>query len=96
MRRLCEKAKLPIRADILEALGMPGVNRTTGAICVYHEMVEPTKRFLSGSGIPVAAVSTCFPTGLSPLELGRKDTEASVAADASEIDIVISRCHVLT
>lgn len=96
VRRLCEKAKRPIRADILEALGMSKVKLTTGAVCVYHEMVEPAKRFLSGSGIPVAAVSTGFPAGLSPLELRLKEIEASVAAGASEIDIVISRRHVLT
>lgn len=96
VRRLCEKAKRPIRADILEALGMSGVNLTTGAVCVYHEMVEPANRFLRGSGIPVAAVSTGFPAGLAPLELRLKEIEASVAAGASEIDIVISRRHVLT
>ena len=96
VRRLCEKAKHPIRADILEALGMSGVNLTTGAVCVYHQMVEPANRFLRGSGIPVAAVSTGFPAGLSPLELRLKEIEASVAAGASEIDIVISRRHVLT
>lgn len=96
VRRLCEKAKHPIRADILEALGMSKVKLTTGAVCVYHEMVEPAHRFLRGSGIPVAAVSTGFPAGLSPLELRLKEIEASVAAGASEIDIVISRRHVLT
>jgi deoxyribose-phosphate aldolase len=37
VRRLCAKARQPVRADLLEALGMPGL--TTGAVCVYHEMV---------------------------------------------------------
>lgn len=96
VRRLCEKAKRPIRADILEALGMSAMSLTTGAVCVYHDMVEPATRFLKGTNIPVAAVSTGFPAGLSPLHLRIKEIEDSVAAGASEIDIVISRRHVLT
>jgi deoxyribose-phosphate aldolase len=51
---------------------------------------------LAGSGIPVAAVSTGFPAGLSPLETRLKEIEASVADGAAEIDIVITREHVLT
>ncbi|MBB5223395.1 deoxyribose-phosphate aldolase [Amaricoccus macauensis] len=95
VRRLCEKAKRPIRADILDALGMSDAGLTTGAVCVYHDMIGPATRCLSGSGIPVAAVSTGFPAGLSPLELRLREIESSVAAGASEIDIVISRRHVL-
>jgi deoxyribose-phosphate aldolase len=62
--RLCAKARQPVRADLLEALGMPPI--TVGAVCVYHEMVETAVAALEGSGIPVAAVSTGFPAGLSP------------------------------
>jgi deoxyribose-phosphate aldolase len=53
-------------------------------------------RALEGSGIPVAAVSTGFPAGLSPLHLRLAEIGESVAAGAGEIDIVISRRHVLT
>ena len=67
VRRLCAKARQPVRADLLEALGLPGL--TTGAVCVYHDMIAPAVRFLDGSGIPVAAVSTGFPAGLSPFHL---------------------------
>ncbi|MEL7117491.1 MAG: deoxyribose-phosphate aldolase [Pseudomonadota bacterium] len=67
-----------------------------GAICVYHDMVETAVRALDGSGIPVAAVSTGFPAGLSPLHLRLAEIEESVKAGAKEIDIVISRRHVLT
>ncbi len=67
VQRLCAKARQPVRADLLEALGMQGL--TTGAVCVYHEMVEPAVRALEGSTIPVAAVSTGFPAGLSPFRL---------------------------
>lgn len=92
--RLCAKARQPVRADLLEALGMEGL--TVAAVCVYHDMVAPARRALEGSGIPVAAVSTGFPAGLSPFHLRLAEIEASVAEGADEIDIVISRRHVLT
>ncbi len=94
VRRLCAKARQPVRADVLDALGLPAI--TTGAVCVYHEMVPAAVDALEGSGIPVAAVSTGFPAGLSPYHLRVKEIEESVAAGAKEIDIVISRRHVLT
>ncbi|MBY6202140.1 deoxyribose-phosphate aldolase [Maritalea mobilis] len=94
VRRLCAKARQPVRADILDALGLPAL--TTGAVCVYHEMVPTAVEALEGTGIPVAAVSTGFPAGLSPYHLRVKEIEESVKAGAKEIDIVISRRHVLT
>ncbi len=94
VRRLCAKARNPVRPDLLDALGLPPL--TTGAVCVYHDMVETAVEALQGSGIPVAAVSTGFPAGLSPFHLRVKEIEESVAAGAKEIDIVISRRHVLT
>ena len=94
VRRLCAKAAHPVRRDILDALGIE--NLTTGAVCVYHEMVETAVDALQGTGIPVAAVSTGFPAGLSPFHLRVAEIEESVKAGAAEIDIVISRRHVLT
>ena len=96
VRRLCAKARQPVRADLLEALGMKPGEITTGAVCVYHEMVETAVRALEGTGIPVAAVSTGFPAGLSPFHLRVAEIGESVKAGAREIDIVISRRHVLT
>ncbi|MBR9764201.1 MAG: deoxyribose-phosphate aldolase [Rhodobacteraceae bacterium] len=93
VRRLCAKARQPVRADLLEALGLPGL--TTGAVCVYHDMVETAVGALKGSGIPVAAVSTGFPAGLSPFPLRLAEIGESVKAGAEEIDIVITRRHVL-
>ncbi|WP_235866733.1 deoxyribose-phosphate aldolase [Salibaculum griseiflavum] len=93
VRRLCAKARQPVRADILDALGMQDL--TTGAVCVYHDMVETAVDALRGSGIPVAAVSTGFPAGLSPYKLRIAEIGESVAAGAEEIDIVITRRHVL-
>ena len=94
VKRLCAKARQPVRADMLDALGLPGL--TVGAVCVYHEMVETAVRALEGSNIPVAAVSTGFPAGLSPYHLRLAEIGESVKAGAKEIDIVISRRHVLT
>jgi len=94
VKRLCAKARQPVRADMLEALGMPGLK--VGAVCVYHDMVETAVKALDGSGIPVAAVSTGFPAGLSPWKTRIMEIGESVAAGAREIDIVISRRHVLT
>ena len=94
VRRLCAKAANPINTDILTALGVPPV--TVGAVCVYHDMIETAVNALQGTGIPVAAVSTGFPAGLSPFKLRVAEIEESVKAGAKEIDIVISRRHVLT
>jgi deoxyribose-phosphate aldolase len=96
VRRLCAKARNPVRGEILEALGVGDLAIQTGAVCVYHEMIETAEEALAGSGIPVAAVSTGFPAGQTPFELKLKEIELSVAAGAAEIDIVISRRHVLT
>lgn len=93
VRRLCAKARQPVRGDLLEALGMPGLQ--VGAVCVYHQFIDTAVKALEGSDIPVAAVSAGFPHGLSPLRERLHEIKASVAAGAREIDIVISRQHVL-
>ncbi len=95
VRRLCAKARQPVRQDILDALGVGDMGLTTGAICVYHDMVETAVEALEGTNIPVAAVSTGFPAGLSPFHLRIAEITESVNAGAKEIDIVISRRHVL-
>jgi deoxyribose-phosphate aldolase len=92
VERLCMKAMRPLRSDIVEALGVTGL--TTGAVCVYHEMIAPAARVLQGR-LPIAAVSTAFPAGLSSMETKVREIELSVAAGATEIDIVITRQHVL-
>jgi deoxyribose-phosphate aldolase len=96
VRRLCAKARSPIRSDILEALGMGGRDIHVGAVCVYHRFVKAAVEALEGSGIPVAAVSTGFPAGLVPHDVKLREIEASVKDGAAEIDIVITREHVLT
>jgi deoxyribose-phosphate aldolase len=94
--RLCAKARAPVRSDLLDALGWGARPLTTAAVCVYHEMVPIAGAALAGSGIAIAAVSAGFPAGLSPLELRLEEIRRSVQAGATEIDVVISRRHVLT
>jgi len=94
--RLCAKARAPVRADLLQALGWGGRSLTTAAVCIYHEMIPFARAALTGTEIAIAAVSTGFPAGLSPLELRLEEIRRSVQAGATEIDVVISRRHVLT
>ncbi len=96
VRRLCAKARRPVREDLLQAMGAEQLPIRVAAVCVYHAFVETAIEALEGSGIPVAAVSTGFPAGLSPFEQRLGEIRASVAAGAEEIDIVITRAHVLT
>jgi deoxyribose-phosphate aldolase len=96
VRRLCAKARRPLTGDLLKALGAENLNVTVGAVCVYHNLVSTAVESLRGSGIPVAAVSTGFPAGQSPFEQKIQEIRASVDEGAAEIDIVISRAHVLT
>jgi deoxyribose-phosphate aldolase len=95
VRRLCAKAANPVRADLLESLGAPGLGIRTAAVCVYHQLVPTAVAALRGTGIPVAAVSTGFPAGLSPFEQRVQEIRASVDAGAAEIDVVVTRAHVL-
>jgi deoxyribose-phosphate aldolase len=96
VKRLCAKARRPLRDDLVETLGIADLDIKVGAVCVYHALVPVAVESLRGSGIPVAAVSTGFPAGLSPFEQRLAEIPASVAAGAKEIDIVITRAHVLT
>jgi deoxyribose-phosphate aldolase len=96
VRRLCAKARRPLRDEIAAGLGVTELGITVGAVCVYHAMVQTAVEALQGTDIPVAAVSTGFPAGLSPFAQRLEEIHASVAAGAREIDIVITRAHVLT
>ena len=96
VRRLCAKARRPVRADLLRPMNAEQLPIRVAAVCVYHRFVETALEALEGSGIPVAAVSTGFPAGLSPFEQRIAEIRASVAAGAEEIDVVITRAHVLT
>jgi deoxyribose-phosphate aldolase len=94
--RLCAKARQPVRHDLVAALGVEHLGLTVGAVCVYHAMVPTAVRALEGADIPVAAVSAGFPAGLNPFPQRVAEILASVDAGADEIDVVITRSHVLT
>jgi deoxyribose-phosphate aldolase len=94
VERLCAKAKNPIRRDLVEGLGLD-FPPTVGAVCVYPTLVAPAVKALQGSGIPVASVATGFPAGLMPLPLRLQEIRYAVGEGAREIDIVITRAHVL-
>ena len=95
VRRLCAKARAPLRQDLLASLGAERLGIRVAAVCVYHALVPAAVEALRGTGIPVAAVSTGFPAGLSPFAQRVAEIRASVEAGADEIDVVITRGHVL-
>lgn len=95
VKRLCAKARAPVREDILEALDVTDLGLAVGAVCVYPTMVKHAVRALEGSGIPVASVATGFPAGLTPFKQRLEEIRYATAEGASEIDIVITREHVL-
>jgi deoxyribose-phosphate aldolase len=94
VRRLCAKARQPIQQELVDRLGMADLKIQVGAVCVYHRFVETAGAALQGTTIPVAAVSTGFPAGLSPLSERIAEIRRSVEDGAQEIDVVITRAHV--
>jgi deoxyribose-phosphate aldolase len=94
VRRLCAKARQPLEHQLVKELGIESLEIKVAAVCVYHRFVETAVRALEGSGIRVAAVSTGFPAGLSPVQERVAEIRRSVEAGADEIDIVITRAHV--
>jgi deoxyribose-phosphate aldolase len=94
VRRLCAKARQPIQRDLERKLGVEELHVKVAAVCVYHSFIETAVHALEGSGVHVAAVSTGFPAGLSPLAERVAEIRRSVEAGAHEIDVVITRGHV--
>jgi deoxyribose-phosphate aldolase len=94
VRRLCAKARRPLQHELVAKLGIESLDLKVAAVCVYHVFIETARRALEGSGIRVAAVSTGFPAGLSPLTERVDEIRRSVEAGADEIDVVITRAHV--
>ena len=95
VRRLCAKAKRPVRSEILTALGAENLPVRCAAVCVYPEMVPHAVKALEGTDIPVASVAAAFPHGLAPLGTRLAEIAIAVESGAREIDIVITRGHVL-
>ncbi|MBS0367187.1 MAG: deoxyribose-phosphate aldolase [Proteobacteria bacterium] len=93
--RLCAKARRPLSEEVRAALGLGDLRVQAAAVCVYHRFVAAARRALEGSGVRVAAVSSGFPAGLSPFAERLAEIRNSVAEGADEIDVVITRAHVL-
>jgi deoxyribose-phosphate aldolase len=86
VQALCSKAVWPDPTDS----SVPSV----GAICVYNDMVGVARKHLDligGEHVPVAAVSTAFPSGRASIEVKVLDTQDAIDSGASEIDMVIDR-----
>ena len=86
VQALCTKAVRPDPTDS----SVPSV----GAICVYNDMVGVARKHLDligGKHVPVAAVSTAFPSGRASIEVKVLDTRDAINAGANEIDMVIDR-----
>jgi deoxyribose-phosphate aldolase len=96
VRRLCSKARQPVRPDMLERLGLDGERITVGAVCVYPNRVHDAVEALRGTNIPVASVATGFPAGQTPLPQRVGEIEQAIEAGAREVDVVIARNYVLT
>jgi deoxyribose-phosphate aldolase len=96
IHRLCAKARHPVRTELLEAMGVADLGISVGAVCVYPTMVPHAVQALEGSGIPIASVAAAFPAGLSPMRARLEEIHYAVGEGAAEIDIVITRQHVLT
>ncbi len=86
IKSLATKAVRPDPSDA----SVPSV----GAICVYNDMVEIARTHLDligGAHLPVAAVSTAFPSGRASMDVKIRDTQDAINAGAGEIDMVIDR-----
>jgi deoxyribose-phosphate aldolase len=86
VKALCTKAVRPAPSD-------PSVP-SVGAVCVYNDMVKVARTHLDSIGgkkIPVAAVSTAFPSGRASMAVKLQDTQDAIDAGATEIDMVIDR-----
>ena len=86
VQALCSKAVRPDPTD----LSVPSV----GAVCVYNDMVSVARKYLDaigGAHVPVAAVSTAFPSGRASMKVKIQDTQDAIDAGAGEIDMVIDR-----
>ena len=92
--RLCKKALNPIANNILSKLEINEDVVKVGAVCVYHHLVSQAKNQLKGQ-LPIAAVSTGFPAGLSSFSTRKKEVVDSIKSGANEIDIVINRGFVI-
>jgi deoxyribose-phosphate aldolase len=96
VKRLCAKARQPVRPDMLARLGVADQDITVGAVCVYPSRVRDAVEALKGTHVPVASVATGFPAGQTPLAQRIGEIEQAIEAGAAEVDVVINRTLALT
>lgn len=96
VRRLCAKAAAPVDPALLARARWRAQDLSCAAVCVYPRFAEFAARQCEGTGVAVAAVAAGFPTGLTPSATKLAEVRAAVRAGADEIDMVVSREHVLT
>ncbi len=94
VERLCEKAIHPLSFELQKLLEIPERSISVAALCVYHHLVKEAKKKLKDR-IPIAAVSTGFPAGLSSFKTRKQEIIDSINNGADEVDIVINRGFVL-
>jgi len=94
VERLCEKAIRPLSFELQKLLEIPERSISVAALCVYHHLVKEAKKKLKDR-IPIAAVSTGFPAGLSSFKTRKQEIIDSINNGADEVDIVINRGFVL-
>ncbi len=75
-------------------MNLKNLSINVAAVCVYHHLIVEAKKILP-KNIPVAAVSTGFPAGLSSINTRKLEIKNSIEKGADEIDIVINRGFVL-
>ena len=95
--RLCHKANTPVRQDLVKSLNVEDANIKVGAVCVYSSRVPDAVAAMKElkCKVPVASVAAGFPSGQTPLEERVSEIWRAVGYGAEEIDIVITRTHVL-
>ena len=95
--RLCHKANTPVRQDLVKSLDVEDAHIKVGAICVYSSRVPDAVAALKElkCKVPIASVAAGFPAGQTPLEERVSEIRRAVEYGAEEIDIVITRTHVL-
>ena len=95
--RLCHKANTPVRQDLVKSLDVEDADIKVGAVCVYSSRVPDAVAALKElkCKVPVASVAAGFPAGQTPLEERVSEIRRAIEYGAEEIDIVITRTHVL-
>ncbi|GBD29373.1 Deoxyribose-phosphate aldolase [bacterium HR32] len=95
VRRLAAKARQPVRPDILKGFGVEPHEVHVAAVCVYPNLLPAAREALAGCAVRVASVAAGFPAAQTPFRVRLLEVEEAARAGADEVDVVVSRAHVL-